>query len=179
MVCQSTCLDFAASENQIVNNTVGNFCPGPDLTNGGRAEQLEKDFVDCTNWTTLATNNSETCVSGADNGENNCGYGSSTVQLCGHCSGDEPDECCYSCESCSTKESVAHGIANTDISVCGFALAPRPNSSGSPSSTSSSQGSATAQPGNNENGSSTLSGGKLAGTIVGSVLGGLLVRPLP
>jgi hypothetical protein len=70
-------------------------------------------------------------------------------------------------------------VANTDISVCGFALAPRPSSSGSLSSTSSSQGSATAQPGNNENGSSTLSGGKLAGTIVGSVLGGLLVRPLP
>ena len=99
MVCQSTCLDFAASENQIVNNTVGNYCPGPDNTNGSRAAQLEKDFVDCTDWTSLATNNSDTCISGDDNGENNCGYGSSTVQLCGHCSGDEPDECCYSCTS--------------------------------------------------------------------------------
>jgi hypothetical protein len=99
MVCQSTCLDFAASENQIVNNTVGDFCPGPDTTNGNRTAQLTKDFTDCTDWTTLATNNSDSCVSGADNGENNCGYGSSTVQLCAHCSGNEPDECCYSCLS--------------------------------------------------------------------------------
>ena len=96
MVCQSTCLDFAASENEIVNNTVGNYCPGPDLTDGGRAATLEKDFVDCTNWTTLATNNSETCVSGYDNGEGNCGFGSSTVQLCSYCGGDE---CCYACKS--------------------------------------------------------------------------------
>lgn len=80
---------------------------------------------------------------------------------------------------CCSVEDVAYDIANTDISVCGFALAPRPSSSGSPSSTSSSQGSSTAEPGNNKNGSSTLTGGKLAGTIVGSVLGGLLVRLQP
>lgn len=99
MVCQTTCLDFAASENQVVNNTVGDFCPGPDTTNGNRTAQLTKDFTDCTDWTTLATNNSDSCVSGADNGENNCGFGSSTLQLCAHCSGNEPDECCYSCKS--------------------------------------------------------------------------------
>ena len=83
----------------MVNNTVGNFCPGPDTTNGTRAETLQKDFVDCTDWTTLATNNSESCVSGEQNGEGNCGYGSSTVQLCSHCGGDEVDDCCYDCES--------------------------------------------------------------------------------
>jgi hypothetical protein len=64
-------------------------------------------------------------------------------------------------------------IANTDMSVCGFALAPRPSSSSS--SSTSPSGSASAAAGNNQNGSSTLTGGKLAGTIVGSVLGGLLV----
>jgi hypothetical protein len=64
-------------------------------------------------------------------------------------------------------------IANTDVSVCGFALAPRPSSSSSSSTSPSASASAAA--GNNQNGSSTLTGGKLAGTIVGSVLGGLLV----
>lgn len=98
MVCQSTCLDFALSENQVINNTIAPFCPGSDNTNGLRAETLNNDYVDCTNWTTLATNNSETCVSGEDNGEGNCGYGSSTVQLCAHCSGNEVDQCCYDCE---------------------------------------------------------------------------------
>jgi hypothetical protein len=68
----------------------------------------------------------------------------------------------------------AKHLANTDISVCGFALAPRPSSSASSSSAAPS-GSSTAEAGNNNNGSSTLTGGKLAGTIVGSVLGGLLV----
>jgi len=64
-------------------------------------------------------------------------------------------------------------IANTDVSVCGFALAPRPSSSSS--SSTSPSGSASAAAGNNQNGSSTLTGGKLAGVIVGSILGGLLV----
>jgi hypothetical protein len=99
MVCQSTCVDYATSEGQVVNNTYGNFCPGADNTNGGRAATLRKDFVDCTDWTTLTTNNSESCVSGEDNGENNCGFGTSTVQLCGFCSGDSPDSCCYACKS--------------------------------------------------------------------------------
>lgn len=200
MVCQSTCLDFAASENQVVNNSIANFCPASDNAFGNRTEQLTKDFTDCTDWTTLATNNSESCVSGDDNGENNCGFGSSTIQLCAHCSGDEPEACCYSCEFfvffnsprhssdtlslslCQTRSFCANWleliIANTDMSVCGFALAPQPTSSGTASDTSTSasgSGSATAAPGNNQNGSSTLTGGKLAGTIVGSVLGGLLV----
>ena len=182
MVCQSTCLDFAASENQVVNNSITSFCPASDNAFGNRTEVLTKDFTDCTDWTTLATNSSDSCVSGDDNGENNCGFGSSTIQLCAHCSADEPDECCYSCESFFLcLEQSTRGVeltpANTDMSVCGFALTPQSTSSGTASSTSNGGSeSATAAPGNNQTGSSTLTGGKLAGTIVGSVLGGLLVR---
>ena len=95
MVCQETCMQYSASEAQITNNT--DFCPGPDLTNGNRATTLNKDFVQCTNWTTLATNVSSSCVAGSDN-EPNCGFGTSTAQLCDHCSGSNPDSCCYSCE---------------------------------------------------------------------------------
>jgi hypothetical protein len=95
MVCQNTCLEYSASEHAIVNNSIANYCPGPDLTNGAREAQLLKDFVDCTNWTTLATNSSDTCVSGESNGEGNCGFGSSAIQLCAHCRGSNPDPCCY------------------------------------------------------------------------------------
>jgi hypothetical protein len=95
MICQSTCLEYSASENAVVNSTT--YCPGPDTTNGNRTYNLNKDFVDCTNWTTLVTNNSATCVSGASN-EGNCGFGTSTTQLCGFCSGSSPDDCCYSGE---------------------------------------------------------------------------------
>jgi hypothetical protein len=96
MVCQDTCLQFSASEYDLVNNTA--YCPGPDLTDGNRTFNLNKDFVDCTNWTTLTTNSSDTCVSGSQN-EGNCGYGSSASQLCSFCSGETPDDCCYSGES--------------------------------------------------------------------------------
>lgn len=70
------------------------YCPGGDNTGGTRQVQLLKDFSDCTNWATLATNNTETCVQGSAN-EDNCGYGSSTAQLCDFCRGDDPDDCCY------------------------------------------------------------------------------------
>ena len=91
MICQSTCLEYSASERQIVNST---FCPGPAPTDGTRESRLLKDYVDCTQWTTLATNNTETCVQGIEN-EGNCGYGTSTGQLCDHCRGNSPDDCCY------------------------------------------------------------------------------------
>lgn len=100
MVCQQTCVQYATDESTIVNNPT--YCPGPDLTNGTRLNQLLKDFTDCTNWTTLATSNLDTCVLGSTN-EGNCGYGSSTTQLCGHCSGSSPEDCCYACTSFSVR----------------------------------------------------------------------------
>jgi hypothetical protein len=92
MVCQDTCLKYSASENDITADQT--YCPGPDLTAGNRSFQLNKDYVDCTDWTTLSTNDTSICVMG-DTNENNCGYGTSTSQLCGFCAGDTPDECCY------------------------------------------------------------------------------------
>ena len=100
MVCQSTCLDYAASERALVNSSI--FCPGADTTNGGREAQLVKDYTDCTDWTTLTTNSTDTCVSG-DSNEPNCGFGSATSLLCTHCSGNNPDDCCYDSELTSRR----------------------------------------------------------------------------
>ncbi|GFZ51123.1 hypothetical protein JCM24511_08881 [Saitozyma sp. JCM 24511] len=172
MICQSTCLEYSASEYAVVNSTT--YCPGPDTTNGNRTYNLNKDFVDCTNWTTLATNNSATCVSGSSN-EGNCGFGASTTQLCGFCSGSNPDDCCYS--------------AITDATICGFTLSPKANattssSSALPSSTSSIAPSSTASgslqgnSGSSSNSFLSLSGGQIAGIVVGCVLGGLLLGAL-
>jgi hypothetical protein len=112
MVCQQTCLQYSASESQIVNNTA--FCPtNPNPTN--RTDQLTKDYVDCTNWATLATNDTATCVLGSDN-EGNCGYGSSTEQLCGFCQADSPDDCCYS--SMSHHLCTFHGTARPQFGHC-------------------------------------------------------------
>ena len=95
MVCQNTCLEYSSSEYSIVNDT--EYCPGPDMTNGNRSYQLVKDYTDCTNWTSLATNDTNSCVEGMIN-EGNCGYGASTAELCGFCSGSSPDPCCYQCK---------------------------------------------------------------------------------
>lgn len=96
MVCQQTCLQYSGSEAELVNDTA--ICPGGDQTGGRRQAQLLKDYTDCTDWFTLATNDTATCVLG-DNNENNCGYGASTGQLCNFCAGDSPDDCCYSGKS--------------------------------------------------------------------------------
>lgn len=95
MLCQSTCLQYAASASAIVNSTA---CPGPDTTNGGRTTTLLKDYVDCTDWFTLQTNNTQTCIRGQDN-EGNCGFGTSTSQLCSYCRGSNVDSCCYNGKS--------------------------------------------------------------------------------
>ncbi|WVR08805.1 hypothetical protein IAU60_005863 [Kwoniella sp. DSM 27419] len=159
MVCQSTCLQYSASENQIVGS--GEYCPGPDLTGGTRQATLLKDYVDCTNWTRLATNDTATCIRGEDN-EPNCGYAGNTQQLCGFCRGDSPDDCCYS--------------SVTDFSVCGYTLPVRPTTSSS--SSSSAPTSSNTSSSDNAGSSNRLTGGKLAGTIVGAVLGGLLLLAL-
>ena len=96
MVCQDTCIQYSDSEKQIVAGAP--YCPGPDDSGGNRTYQLNKDFVDCTNWTSLQTNDTSTCVSGAQN-EPNCGYGANTAQLCGFCNSTSPDPCCAQCES--------------------------------------------------------------------------------
>ncbi|KAK4689655.1 hypothetical protein P7C73_g457, partial [Tremellales sp. Uapishka_1] len=151
MACQSTCLEYSADEYNIVNDTA--VCPGPDLTNGNRSTQLVKDFTDCTNWTTLATNNTDTCVLGSTN-EGNCGYGTSTSQLCGHCQGASPDDCCYDA---------------TAISACSFVLPTRSSSSSAAASATSTPAAA---------GKKGIHGGALAGAIVGGVIGGLLLLGL-
>ncbi|WVQ95432.1 hypothetical protein IAU59_002529 [Kwoniella sp. CBS 9459] len=164
MVCQSTCLQYSASENEIVAS--GTYCPGPDLTGGTRQATLLKDYVDCTNWTKLATNDTATCIRGEDN-EPNCGYGSNTQQLCDFCRGDSPDDCCYQ--------------GTTDVSVCGYVLPVRPSTSSSvPTNTGTSAAPSSTGTAASDNAGTTtgLRRGRLAGTIVGAVLGGLLLLAL-
>ncbi|KAK8850747.1 hypothetical protein IAR55_004667 [Kwoniella newhampshirensis] len=164
MVCQNTCLEYSANEHEIVNST--EYCPGPDLTAGARDTQLNKDFVDCTNWTTYATNDSASCVQGSDN-EGNCGFGTSVAQLCNFCQGSEPDDCCYA--------------GTTDMSVCGYTLPVRTSfTSSTPATATSTNGGGPTGTSASDNAgtSSKLTGGKLAGTIVGSVIGGLLLLGL-
>ncbi|PWN51172.1 hypothetical protein IE53DRAFT_61832 [Violaceomyces palustris] len=135
MVCQQTCIEYAETERDIVQNP--RICEDDsDLTrwqNRTRYDTLEKDYMDCTDWTSLATTNVRSCVLG-DQNEGNCGWGGFSNQLCEYCdpSGNRTvSSCCYN--------------ENTDLSGCaefGYPLAAtiRPTQSvgtgiGSPTST--------------------------------------------
>ncbi|KAL7410674.1 hypothetical protein BDY24DRAFT_171696 [Mrakia frigida] len=157
MVCRQTCKDYAASENSIVENQA--YCPGPDLTGGFRAANMTKDYVQCTNWTTLATNDTSVCVLGSNN-EGNCGYGSSISQLCSFCdpSTATPDSCCYA--------------SNTNVGTCGYVLPALSPSSSSTIATPSSSASVAGFASSSRRG---LSGGAIAGIVIGALVALLLL----
>jgi len=178
MVCQNTCLEYSSSEYSLVNNT--DYCPGPDMTNGNRNTNLVKDFTDCTNWTSLATKDLTSCVSGMSN-EGRCGFGTATTELCTFCSGSSPDPCCYQCEFCFFPLHIGvpmlTGVADSGASVCGYVLPAQTTGSGTSTATSSSPSPSSSGSLQHDDSSSSshLKGGKLAGTIVGAVIGGVLV----
>ncbi|GAA96784.1 uncharacterized protein L969DRAFT_20128 [Mixia osmundae IAM 14324] len=111
MTCQDTCVAFADAENTLVNNSA--VCPSNSLSTAARDARLTQDFTSCTDWPSLTSTNYSLCVKGSTN-EGNCGFGTSTSQLCNYCnpslsSSGEVDSCCTG--------------TNTDITSCGFVLA--------------------------------------------------------
>lgn len=162
MACQQTCLFFAASENYLVDDPVS--CGTTNTVGDYRQGNLTQDFTSCTDWTTLSSNNTDTCVLGQIN-EPNCGFGRSTTQLCNYCnpqSGALVNACC--------------GRDNVDISSCGYTLNAAqissavfsPNANGAtalPNSESSNNNSSS-----NGGGGGGLSGGAIAGITIACVV---------
>ena len=164
--CQTTCYQYADSELSLVNTTL--LCNA--AFNATREATLTRDFTSCTDWTSLATNDTATCVQGAAN-EANCGFRSSTNQMCNFCDttgGSQVDACCVD--------------ATADEATCGFTVAAAQvgSSSASLASSASSVAASTAsQPSSSSAAAATshhrLSKGAIAGAVVGSVLGALLI----
>lgn len=134
---------------------------------------LFNSYVQCTDWTTLASANTSVCVLGQTN-EGNCGFAGSTSQLCSFCdpATATPASCCYN--------------SRTNLGTCGYVLPALasvsssmvPASSALAASVSSSSAAAASAGINALNARSGLSGGQIAGIVVGSVLGALLVSAL-
>lgn len=179
-----TCLEYRASENDAVANPA--VClPDSELTAAAvttRNNTLTHDYTSCTQWTSLVSTNNATCVEGVTN-EGNCGYGPGvSTELCTACdpTGNVTiSSCCYD--------------EKTDLSSCASyghpgAAAVRATASASPgfvSSTSSAGGSgatggssSAGSNASNDVGSTGLTGGQLAGIIVGSIIGALLIGAL-
>lgn len=140
-----------------------------------RSYWLNRDFVQCTDWTTLTSTNNQTCVLGIEN-EGNCGFGPNVnYQLCQYCdtSGNKTvSPCCFDaktdlnqCASFGYPQAAAISptmSVSTNIGASATSI--------SPSGTNSAQAAYTTSNG--------LSGGQLAGVIVGSIVGALLLGAL-
>lgn len=150
MTCQSTCYEFSNSEKRLVNDT--QLCGASTST---REATLVKDFTDCTDWATLQSNNTNTCVLGYKN-EGNCGFGQSTSQLCSYCNPSN---------SANGLVSPCCVASNADLSSCGFSLAAAQVSSLPTSSTATSSASRVSSTANTSASrtSTTVSGSAVAG----------------
>lgn len=97
--------------------------------------------------------------------EANCGFRTSTTQLCNYCdttTGNQVDSCCVA--------------ANTDLSTCGYTVNPADviSSPASGPSSSASQPSGTTTPATSAS-HHGLSKGQIAGAVVGSIVGFLFL----
>ncbi|SPO45047.1 uncharacterized protein PSANT_02733 [Moesziomyces antarcticus] len=98
LVCQETCNQFASSEEDIVDNTA--YCRSTNELNSFqrsvRQDTLSNDYYTCTDYSSLATTNVNSCATGIEN-EGSCGFGYSIDQLCAFCDpagGLTPPPCC-------------------------------------------------------------------------------------
>ncbi|PMD16447.1 SH3 domain-containing protein [Hyaloscypha hepaticicola] len=154
-VCADTCAQQAESEAIIIENSA--LCTNP----GSNADsQIRADFTNCA----LPANSlTGTCIEGAANEPDNCGFGNSTIGLCQYCGAggqNSTDTCCYN----SKADTRCAGVVLPTITAFMTFSTSAPTST----STSSASASATGQASSSKHG---LSGGAIAGIVVGSVIG--------
>ncbi|KAL2825567.1 hypothetical protein BDW59DRAFT_70599 [Aspergillus cavernicola] len=153
-LCAEDCALMASSEEEIVVND--------ELCSERRSDylnQIRSDFTVCTGPADSLTG---TCISAADNEPNECGYRSNLIGLCGFCassSTNSTDSCCIN--------------ANTSSRCVGVDI-PTPSTSFVPIYTSTSTSDPDAGSGSDDG----LSGGQIAGIVIGSVAAFALLAAL-
>lgn len=145
--------DYAESEAYYVSDS--RLCSD---SSDNTAPQIRADFTNCA--LPASSLSSGTCIDGIENEPDNCGYGNSTVGLCSYCASggaNSTDTCCYN--------SNAEGIcANVVLpTITSTVVLP----------TSTSTASATSSPSSSRG--DGLSGGAIAGIVIGSVAGAALI----
>ncbi|KAJ1032998.1 hypothetical protein NDA16_000277 [Ustilago loliicola] len=167
LVCQETCNQFASSEEDIVDNTA--YCRSTEQLNpfqrSVRSDTLSNDYYTCTDYSSLATTNLNSCVTGIQN-EGSCGFGYSIDQLCAFCDpagGVTPPPCCYEARS-----NFSHATQSTAAGASGSVGA---NSATVTNGAASATGTATGA--NGQNGASRSNTGAGASSTSGSNNGGI------
>lgn len=143
---------MATSEQEIVVDS--ELCPGLD---DDYMKQIRSDFTVCA---LPADSLTGSCVSGAENEPDECGFGPNVMGLCRYCSSNSPN----ATDSCCTGANAASRCENVTLPTTTATLPPIVPSSSS-----------TAGAGNSHHG---LSGGQIAGAVVGSVAGFALLVAL-
>ncbi|EHK43344.1 hypothetical protein TRIATDRAFT_182318, partial [Trichoderma atroviride IMI 206040] len=154
-LCAETCAEYAQSEAYITADTALCGSPSSDLN-----KLIRADFTVCSNPEQAL---SSSCIVGSDNEPDNCGFGNSTVGLCSYCGAggiNSTDTCCYS----SNAEKRCQGVKLPDITVTFTA----PVATATPTTSSAPVSS----------GGSHLSGGAIAGIVIGSLAGVVILAAL-
>ncbi|KAJ9148991.1 SH3 domain-containing protein [Pleurostoma richardsiae] len=162
-VCAETCAQYAESEAYVAADSA--LCAN---ASSGAAQQIRADFTNCAlPANSLSQGN---CIEGIDNEPENCGYGNSTVGLCSYCASggiNSTDTCCYN----SNAENRCAGVVLPSITPT--MTFPTSTATATANSTTTSTTAAAAG-----GGGGGLSGGAIAGIVVGSVAGVALLALL-
>lgn len=152
-VCADTCAEFAQSEAIVTADQDLCYSPNADLN-----KLIRADFTCSLPDGAL----SGRCVAGSDNEPENCGFGNSTVGLCSYCAAggiNSTDKCCYGAGA----EKRCQGVRLPSITPSlSFST---PTATSSPTDTSSAGGAV------GGGGGDRLSGGAIAGIVIGTLAG--------
>ncbi|KKZ60116.1 hypothetical protein EMCG_05141 [[Emmonsia] crescens] len=146
-LCAESCAQYATSEQLIAVNP--ELCGSP---RDGYMNEIRADFTVCSNPKDALT---DTCIAGDENEPNECGFAQNLLGLCSFCQGstaNSTDSCCHAAD-----------VTNRCDGLILPSVGPLPPLF--PTPTSRPQPSDPAAMGNG------LSGGQIAGVVVGSVAG--------
>jgi hypothetical protein len=155
-LCANNCAEYAQSAAFLTSD--GDLCESPrdDI-----ADLLNADFTTC--HLPQQSLNTGTCVDAFDNEGENCGFGNSTIAFCWHCSEggvNSTETCCYNANAEERCEGVELPSFTSTLVL------------ETPTETGASSETGTADNEDNDGGGGGLSGGAIAGIVIG-VLAGL------
>ncbi|EHY59272.1 hypothetical protein HRR83_001460 [Exophiala dermatitidis] len=162
-LCADACAELALSEDQIVSSDT--LCRG---RNDDWEAQLRSDFTNCA----LPSNaTSANCITGESNEPLDCGFGGNLMGLCNFCRSSTEngtDSCCFTANATGRCQDVTLPVFSTLADL----FTSTATATGSAATNTSSSSAAKHHDGHG------LSGGAIAGIVIGSILGFLLLLGL-